>query len=127
MERPASLSEIVVDSLDTDQSSRTPKKRAKVWQHVDTERVDGVVKAICKYCKLHLSNETGKGTSHLNRHIAQYCQDIPQEQRARFLKTMKQKPGEEDEADFNPEVFHALVAKFFISAEITFRKADDPY
>lgn len=82
MERVSSASEMVDDSRDsisTDQSSRSSKRRAKVWDYVDSELVDGKEKAVCKYCKLHLSSVPGRGNSHLNRHIGLHCQLIPQE------------------------------------------------
>ena len=112
------------EAISTDQSSRSTKRRAKVWDYVDSELVDGKEKAICKYCKAHLSSVAGKGTTHLNRHISVYCHAIPQEERQRFLATQKTKP---DEAHvFDPVVFRGLIAKYFLSAEISFRKCEDP-
>jgi len=49
----------VEDAISTDQSGRSGKKRAKVWAYVDTEFIDGVEKAVCKYCKLQLSSVSG--------------------------------------------------------------------
>jgi hypothetical protein len=69
MERVSSAPEID-EAASTDQSSRLTKRRAKVWDYVDTEVVDGKEKAVCKYCKVHLSSVAGKGTTHLNRHIS---------------------------------------------------------
>lgn len=80
---------------------------------------------MCKYCKLQLSSVSGKGTTHLNRHIAYHCHHIPQEDRDRFLATLKSKSGGEHYV-FDPVVFRGLIAKYFLSAEIAFRKADDP-
>jgi len=40
-----------LESMSTDQSSRSSKKRAKVWEHIESEVVDGIEKAICKYCR----------------------------------------------------------------------------
>jgi hypothetical protein len=91
MDKPPSVSEVVVDSREVaDQSTLTSKKRAKVWQYVETELVDGKEKAICRYCKLHLSNENGKGTSHLNRRHSTGGQ-------IKFL--------EEDQTIFDPKCF----------------------
>ncbi|XP_012700597.1 zinc finger BED domain-containing protein RICESLEEPER 2 [Setaria italica] len=115
------------DSLVTDQSSRSSRKRAKVWEFVDTEVVDGKEKAICRYCKFQLSSEPGKGTTHLNRHIAIHCHSIPQEDRDRFIATLKPKSLNEEKSVLDPEVFHVLIAKYFISGEIAFRKAHDPH
>ncbi|KAL5647848.1 hypothetical protein ACJX0J_042203, partial [Zea mays] len=59
MERVSSAPEMD-DVISTDQSSRSTKRRAKVWDYVDSELVDGKEKAICKYCKAHLSSVAGK-------------------------------------------------------------------
>ena len=67
-----------------------------------------------------------KGTNHLNRHIGFHCHAIPQEDRDRFLATLKTKSINGDQVVFDPEVFRILIAKYFICAEIAFRKADDP-
>ena len=112
--------------MSTDQSSRSSKKRAKVWEHIELEVVDGIEKAICKYCRTQLSLVAGKGTSHLNRHIGYHCPQITQEDRDRFLATLKSKPSDGDQVIFDPVVFRGLIAKYFISAEIAFRKAEDP-
>ena len=69
---------------------------------------------------------TVKGTNHLNRHIGFHCHAIPQEDRDRFLATLKTKYINGDQVVFDPEVFRILIAKYFICAEIAFRKADDP-
>jgi len=114
-----------LDAISTDQSGRSGKKRAKVWAYVDSEIVDGIEKAVCKYCKLQLSSVSGKGTTHLNRHIGYYCHHIPQEDRDRFLATLKNK-SDRDNFVFYPVVFRGLIAKYFLSAEVAFRKADDP-
>ncbi|PWZ38286.1 hypothetical protein Zm00014a_041422 [Zea mays] len=100
------------EAISTDQSSRSTKRRAKVWDHVDSELIDGKEKAVCKYCKAHLSSAAGKGTTHLNRHISVYCHAIPPEERQRFLATQKTKP---DVAHvFDPVVFRGLIAKYAV-------------
>ena len=129
MERVSSALEMMDDSRDamsTDQSSWSGKRRAKVWDYVDSEVVDGKEKAICKYCKIHLSSVPGRGNSHLNRHIGFHCQYIPQEDRDRFLATLKSKSTDGEHHVFEPVVFWHLIAKYFVRAEVTFRKADDP-
>ena len=69
---------------------------------------------------------SGKGTSHLNRHIGYHCSQITQEDRDRFLATLKTKTSDGDQLVFDHVVFRGLVAKYFISAQIAFRKAEDP-
>ncbi|CAL5087138.1 unnamed protein product [Urochloa decumbens] len=114
------------EAMSVDQSSRSSKRRAKVWGYVDSEQADGIEKAVCKFCKIHLSSVAGKGTTHLNRHIQFHCPNIPQEERDRFIATLKGKTGDGDTHVFDPVVFRGLIAKYFISAEIAFRKAEDP-
>jgi hypothetical protein len=126
MERVSSATAVEVEgAMSTDQSGRSGKKRAKVWAYVDSEIIDGIEKAVCKYCKLQLSSVSGKGTTHLNRHIGYYCPHIPQEDRDRFLASLKNTPGR-DNSVFDPVVFRGLVAKYFLHGEVAFRKADDP-
>ena len=72
------------ESMSTNESSRSSKKRAKVWEHIESEVVDAIEKAIYKYCSAQLSLVSGKGTSHLNRHIGYHCPQITQEDRDRF-------------------------------------------
>jgi hypothetical protein len=126
MERVSSATAVEVEgAMSTDQSGRSGKKRAKVWAYVDSEIIDGIEKAVCKYCKLQLSSVSGKGTTHLNGHIGYYCPHIPQEDRDRFLASLKNTPGR-DNSVFDPVVFIGPVAKYFLHGEVAFRKADDP-
>jgi molybdenum cofactor biosynthesis enzyme MoaA len=118
MERVSSATAVEVeDAMSTDQSSRSGKKRAKVWAYVDSEIINGIEKAVCKYCKLQLSSVSGKGTTHLNRHIGYYCPHIPQEDRDRFLASLKNTSGR-DNSVFDPVVFRGLVAKYFLHGEV---------
>jgi len=71
----------------------------------------------------HLNLE--EGTNHLDRHIGFHCHAIPQD-RDRFLATLNTKSINGDQVVFDPEVFCILIAKYLISEEIAFRKADDP-
>ncbi|XP_012704471.1 zinc finger BED domain-containing protein RICESLEEPER 1-like [Setaria italica] len=64
--------------------------------------------------------------AHLNRHIAIHYHAIPQEDRDRFIATLKPTSINEEKGVFDPEVFRILIAKYFISAEIAFYKANDP-
>ena len=126
MERVSSATATEVeDAISTDQSGRSGKKRAKVWAYVDTKLIDGVEKAVCKYCKLQLSSVPGKGTTHLNRHIGYYCHHIPQEDRDTFLASLKNTPSR-DNSVFDLVVFRGLIAMYFLHGEVAFRKAEDP-
>ena len=66
-----------------------PKRRAKVWDYVDSKVLDGRDKIICKYCKLHLYSIPRRCNSHLNRHIGFHCQNITQKDIDRFLAILK--------------------------------------
>lgn len=58
-------------------------------------------------------------------HIGYHCHHIPQEDRDRFLASLKNTPGTENSV-FDPVVFRGLIAKYFLHGEVAFRKADDP-
>jgi len=60
---------------------------------------------------------TVKGTNHLNRHIGFHCHAIPQEDRDRFLATLKTKYINGDQVVFDPEVFRILIAKYFLCGD----------
>ncbi|CAL5344289.1 unnamed protein product [Camellia sinensis] len=58
----------VLDVDDSDSSLATRKNPSFVWQHFKKEKIDGVWKAICNYCKKHLGGNPKHGTSHLRDH-----------------------------------------------------------
>ena len=72
MEGVSAVPELVAEShesMSTDQSSRSSKKRAKFWEHIESEVVDEIK-------KWQFANTVGlsyllpgKWTSHLNRNI----------------------------------------------------------
>uniref|UniRef100_J3LQG6 BED-type domain-containing protein n=1 Tax=Oryza brachyantha TaxID=4533 RepID=J3LQG6_ORYBR len=102
MERAISTSGVLVDSLTVDLSlQRSHKKRARIWEHIETELIDGKEKAICKFCKLKLSSEPGQGTNHLNRHIGMYCPSIPTEERDKVLLHWKSHSSDGDQPIFD--------------------------
>lgn len=45
------------------------KLKSEAWLHFDKVKIDGVVKAVCKYCKTKLRGDSGCGTSHLLSHF----------------------------------------------------------
>jgi hypothetical protein len=79
------------NTTSNDQSVQTPTRRAKVWDHFEQElvEVNGVMKAACKYCGMKLTNKRDLGTSSLRNHIAGTCLKISDEDRKRFIDTMK--------------------------------------
>ncbi|CAN1817859.1 Zinc finger BED domain-containing protein RICESLEEPER 2 [Linum perenne] len=54
----------IVGEHDVDQSRLT----SDVWVHFSRKRVNGVLKARCKYCLKLLSGDSNSGTSHLRNH-----------------------------------------------------------
>ena len=68
-------------------------RRSKVWQYFEPNlvAVDDNLKAVCKYCGLHLS--TKSGTSSLRTHISEYCPAIDDASRKEFISTMKKQPS----------------------------------
>ena len=65
------------DSIEVFTSQTPHRTRSNVWEHFDPNlvKVDGELKAICKYCEIHLS--TKSGTSSLRGHTANTCLAIP--------------------------------------------------
>ena len=66
-------------------SQSQPNRRSKVWQYFEPNlvAVDDNLKAVCKYCGLHLS--TKSGTSSLRTHISEYCPAIDDASRKEFI------------------------------------------
>jgi hypothetical protein len=55
-------------------TSPSPNRRAPVWKYYEPELVelDGVLKAICKYCGAKLTANRKSGTNSLRTHTAEY-------------------------------------------------------
>ena len=66
-------------------SQSQPNRRSKVWQYFEPNlvAVDDNLKAVCKYCGLHLS--TKSGTSSLRTHISEYCPAMDDASRKEFI------------------------------------------
>ncbi|KAL6850021.1 hypothetical protein ACP4OV_020648 [Aristida adscensionis] len=116
------------DSTSDDPSPQTPNRRSKVWEHFDKDLVDigGVLKAVCKYCRLPMTSAKKTGTNSLRNHIAEHCPKITEADRERFIGTMKRQPTE-GAFVFNPQKSRELMVKWCISAEIPLNKFKDPY
>ncbi|AQL08056.1 zinc finger BED domain-containing protein DAYSLEEPER [Zea mays] len=111
-----------------DQSVQSPTRRAKVWEYFQQElvEVDGVMKAVCKYCGTKLTSKRNSGTNSLRNHVADTCPKISVEDRKRFIATMRKKPGEGSFV-FDPRKTRECMVKWCISAEVAFNKFDDPF
>jgi hypothetical protein len=81
------------NTTSNDQSVQTPTRRAKVWDHFEQElvEVNEVMKAVCKYCGMKVTNKRNSSTSSLTNHIAGTCPKISDENRKRFIATMKKR------------------------------------
>jgi hypothetical protein len=59
------------NTTSNDQSLQTLTRRAKVWDHFEQEliKVNGVMKVICKYYEIKLTNKRDSDTSSLRNYI----------------------------------------------------------
>jgi len=76
MSSTASGSSISHDSMELSTSQTPRRTRSSVWEHYEKNLVDvdGDLKAVCKYCGIHLN--TKSRTSSLRGHIASACPAI---------------------------------------------------
>ncbi|KAL6858881.1 hypothetical protein ACP4OV_017883 [Aristida adscensionis] len=116
------------DSTSDDPSPQTPNRRSKVWEYFEKDLVEvgGVLKAVCKYCRLPMTSSKKTGTNSLRNHIAEHYPKITEADRERFIATMKRQPTEGSFV-FDPQKSRELMVKWCISAEIPFNKFEDPY
>ncbi|KAL6850133.1 hypothetical protein ACP4OV_020760 [Aristida adscensionis] len=116
------------DSTSDDPSPQTPNRRSKVWEYFEKDLVEvgGVLKAVCKYCRLPMTSSKKTGTNSLRNHIAEHCPKITEADRERFIATMKRQPTEGSFV-FDHQKSRELMVKWCISAEIPFNKFEDPY
>jgi len=121
----SNTSESSESPLDVSQSSLTRVRRSKVWEYYEQNlvAVDNILKAVCKFCGMHLS--TKSGTSSLRTHIAEYCAKIDEPTRKAFVATMKKHPSEN--FIFNQQLARERMIDFVMHAEIPFNKFEDPY
>ncbi|XP_048492508.1 zinc finger BED domain-containing protein RICESLEEPER 4-like [Beta vulgaris subsp. vulgaris] len=62
-------------SNQTSTTKRNRKQTSEAWEYFNRIKVDGVVKAQCKYCNSILSAGSASGTSHLLKHAKSVCSD----------------------------------------------------
>ena len=109
-------------------TGQTPRRtRSNVWEHFEPNlvKVEGELKAICKYCGIHLS--TKSDTSSLRGHTANACPAIPTPIRQKFQATLNKQPSSEVPFVFDPQLCRKEMIKYIIHAEIPFLKFEDPY
>lgn len=101
------------------------RTRSSVWEHYEQNLVDvdGDLKAVCKYCGLHLT--TKSGTSSLRGHIANACPTIDPSTRKRFQATLFKKPSAENFCIWPPSLSDEMI-KYIIHEEIPFLKFELP-
>ncbi|CAO2162174.1 unnamed protein product [Urochloa humidicola] len=107
-------------------SSQTPNKRSPVWEYFEPElvHIDGVLKAVCKYCGTKLNAARKSGTNSLRTHIAEHCPKIPTDDRERFVATMKKKKSD-GLFTFNPQKSRELMITWCLRAGVPFNKFED--
>lgn len=73
-----SLNDSTHDGQDAADSTQPPTKKPKseVWNDFDKVKVNGEVKAVCKWCKKHLSGNSTYGTTHLRGHANRCIQKL---------------------------------------------------
>ncbi len=77
------------------------------------------------YCSVKLTCHKKSETCSLRAHIVESCPSISEEDRKRFLSTLKTQPLEEN-FTFDLQRSRELLSKFCIHAEVPFRKFEDP-
>jgi hypothetical protein len=109
-----------------DNSPGTPNRRSKVWEHFETElvEVNGALKAVCRYCGMKMASEKS-GTNSLRNHIKDSCQKISEDDRQRFIATIKKQPPL-GPFTFNPQRSRELMITWSIRAGVAFNKFEDP-
>ena len=126
MSSTASGSSTSHDSMELSTSQTPRHTRSNVWEHYEQNLVDvdGDLKAVCKYCGIHLN--TKSATSSLRGHIASACLAISTPIRQNFKATLSKQPSAEPFV-FDPQICRREMIKYIIHAEIPFLKFEDPY
>ncbi|XP_039811926.1 zinc finger BED domain-containing protein RICESLEEPER 2-like [Panicum virgatum] len=106
-------------------SSQTPNRKEPIREYYEPElvRIDGALKAICKYCGTKLIANRKLGTNSLRTHIAEYCPKVPSDDRNIFVATMKKKP--DGPFTFNKQRSRDLMIAWIVRADVAFNKFDD--
>jgi len=114
------------DSIELLTSEMSRRTRSNVWEHYEQNLVDvdGDLKAVCKYCGIHLNAKFG--TSSLRGHIANACPAIGTPIRQKFKATLNKQSSAKPFV-FDPQICHQEMIKYIIHAEIPFLKFEDPY
>ncbi|XP_060965670.1 G-type lectin S-receptor-like serine/threonine-protein kinase At1g61430 [Cannabis sativa] len=66
---PSTTNEVQSVSNTVDETQNQRKRTSRAWDHFTREKIDGKIKAVCKYCERKLVGETSSGTRHLNSHV----------------------------------------------------------
>ena len=59
---------IMIDNDDSKDDKALKKGKSEAWLHFDKVKIEGAIKAVCKYCGAKLRGDSGAGTSHLKSH-----------------------------------------------------------
>lgn len=95
--------------------------RSDAWNYFDRKKIDGKIKAICKYCKKKYGGDSSHGTRHLNDH-AKTCFHKKQSDIARYSKKLKKVEDTErnikvETYSFDPNLTRELIARMIIVHE----------
>ncbi|XP_047093157.1 zinc finger BED domain-containing protein RICESLEEPER 2-like isoform X1 [Lolium rigidum] len=108
----------------TQLNNRRSRKRSRVWDFFKELPDEG--KAICVYCQTKLSYHQGIGVSHFKRHILSGCQEFPQDLDRNAIFPVSD-PADGRGFVVDPAVTRDFMIKFWISANIAFRKIENGF
>lgn len=67
-ESPSSPDLVEIDKDDSKLNELGTKRRSEVWNHFDLKKINGAIKAYCRYCLEKLVGDSNFVTSHLKKH-----------------------------------------------------------
>ena len=109
----------------TQLTNRRSKKRSRVWEFFKELPDEG--KAICVYCQSKLAYHQGIGVSHFKRHILTGCQEFPSDLDRNAIFPVSDPVGDARGFVVDPALTRDFMNKFWISANIAFRKIENGF
>lgn len=109
----------------TQLNNRRSKKRSRVWDFFKELPDEG--KAICLYCESKLKYHPKNGVSHFKRHILSGCQEFPTDIDRNAIFPVIEPIGDASGFVVDPAVTRDFMNKFWISANLAFRKIENGF
>ncbi|XP_060967758.1 zinc finger BED domain-containing protein RICESLEEPER 2-like [Cannabis sativa] len=66
---PSTTNEVQSVSNTVDETQNQRERTSRAWDHFTRQKIDGKIKAVCKYCERKLVGESSSGTRHLSSHV----------------------------------------------------------